>query len=334
MKITHLLFITFFTLGTTSCNSQNKNNMKQQNNPLMCDPETGVCEIPTNETNSDESSLITAGKKPVKVIYFTDPICSACWGIEPQLRKLKLEYGDSVEVDYRMGGMLKDWSYNNGEISKPSDVAHHWDEVSAYYDMPIDGDVWLEDPLDSSFPASIAFKAAQMQNNEKAILYLREVREMVFVKKMNIAKWENLVQAAKNVGLDVEKFKADYEGQAKVLFEEDLKMARQFGVRGFPTLFFTDASGRTELVYGSKPYSAFEQTLLKLLSTATKQSYDKSWSSIFSKYNSLTAKEFSVLSGVSRNESENLLNELTRKQNLKKVTSKNGALWTLQKAGR
>lgn len=308
--------------------------MKQQNNPLMCDPETGVCEIPTNETNSDESSLITAGKKPVKVIYFTDPICSACWGIEPQLRKLKLEYGDSVEVDYRMGGMLKDWSYNNGEISKPSDVAHHWDEVSAYYDMPIDGDVWLEDPLDSSFPASIAFKAAQMQNNEKAILYLREVREMVFVKKMNIAKWENLVQAAKNVGLDVEKFKADYEGQAKVLFEEDLKMARQFGVRGFPTLFFTDASGRTELVYGSKPYSAFEQTLLKLLSTATKQSYDKSWSSIFSKYNSLTAKEFSVLSGVSRNESENLLNELTRKQNLKKVTSKNGALWTLQKAGR
>lgn len=308
--------------------------MKQQNNPLMCDPETGVCEIPTNETNSDESSLITAGKKPVKVIYFTDPICSACWGIEPQLRKLKLEYGDSVEVDYRMGGMLKDWSYNNGEISKPSDVAHHWDEVSAYYDMPIDGDVWLEDPLDSSFPASIAFKAAQMQNNEKAILYLREVREMVFVKKMNIAKWENLVQAAKNVGLDVEKFKADYEGQAKVLFEEDLKMARQFGVRGFPTLFFTDASGRTELVYGSKPYSAFEQTLLKLLSTATKQSYDKSWSSIFSKYNSLTAKEFSVLSGVSRNESENLLNELTRKQNLKEVTSKNGALWTLQKAGR
>lgn len=308
--------------------------MKQQNNPLMCDPETGVCEIPTNETNSDESSLITAGKKPVKVIYFTDPICSACWGIEPQLRKLKLEYGDSVEVDYRMGGMLKDWSYNNGEISKPSDVAHHWDEVSAYYDMPIDGDVWLEDPLDSSFPASIAFKAAQMQNNEKAILYLREVREMVFVKKMNIAKLENLVQAAKNVGLDVEKFKADYEGQAKVLFEEDLKMARQFGVRGFPTLFFTDASGRTELVYGSKPYSAFEQTLLKLLPTATKQSYDKSWSSIFSKYNSLTAKEFSVLSGVSRNESENLLNELTGKQNLKKVTSKNGALWTLQKAGR
>jgi hypothetical protein len=55
-----------------------------------------------------------------------------------------------MEVKYRMGGLLTDWSYNNGGISKPSDVAHHWDEVSVYYDMPIDGNVWLEDPLPSS----------------------------------------------------------------------------------------------------------------------------------------------------------------------------------------
>ena len=30
--------------------------------------------------------------------------------------------------------------------------------------MPIDGDVWLEDPLNSSYPPSIAFKAAEMQD--------------------------------------------------------------------------------------------------------------------------------------------------------------------------
>jgi predicted DsbA family dithiol-disulfide isomerase len=124
--------------------------------------------------------LIKSDKKPVKIIYYTDPICSSCWGIEPQLRKLKLEYGNNIEVEYRMGGLLPNWSYNSGGISKPSDVAHHWDEVSVYYDMPIDGNVWLEDPLNSSYPPSIAFKAAQMQDNEKAILFLREIREMVF----------------------------------------------------------------------------------------------------------------------------------------------------------
>ena len=167
--------------------------MQEQNNPLLCDLESGICEIPTKQNDTAPAETVKAVKKPVKIIYYTDPICSSCWGIEPQLRKLKLEYGNSFEIEYRMGGLLKDWSYNSGGISKPSDVANHWDEVSEHYDMPIDGDVWIEDPLSSSYPPSIAFKAAQMQDNEKAILFLREIREMVFLQKKNITKWEHLV---------------------------------------------------------------------------------------------------------------------------------------------
>src|SRR5690606_10239272 len=107
-----------------------------------------------------------------------------------------------------------------GGIGKPSDVATHWDEVSVHYDMPIDGDLWLEDPLDSSYPPSIAFKAAQMQDNEKAVLFLREFREMVFLQKKNIAKWEHIEVAAEKVGLNIEQFKTDFESNAKALFEE------------------------------------------------------------------------------------------------------------------
>lgn len=330
MKLTYLILITTFTIGNTSCHSQNKKNMQEQNNPLMCDPESGICEIPTNKISSAESSLIKSDKKPVKIIYYTDPICSSCWGIEPQLRKLKLEYGNNIEVEYRMGGLLPNWSYNSGGISKPSDVAHHWDEVSVYYDMPIDGNVWLEDPLNSSYPPSIAFKAAQMQDNEKAILFLREIREMVFLQKKNITKWEHLELAGKKVGLDIVKLKTDYEGKAKELFEEDLKLGRELGVRGFPTMFFTDTTGQKEMVYGSKPYSTFESTLLKLFPTATKTSYDKTWNAVFSKYNSLTAKEFSELTGTPRNESEKYLDDLTAKGQLEKLTTKNGAMWTLK----
>ena len=153
--------------------------MESKNNPLLCDIETGMCETTDINTKDSQSEKQKSNDNLVKVIYYTDPICSSCWGIEPQLRKLKLEYGNNIEIDYRMGGLLPDWSYNSGGISSPSDVAQHWDEVSAYYDMPIDGDVWLEDPLNSSFPSSIAFKAAQLQDNEKAILFLREIREQV-----------------------------------------------------------------------------------------------------------------------------------------------------------
>ena len=181
MKWNHL-FILSITLGNVSCQAQTKSNM-ENNNPLLCNPDSGICELPTNQLQQNQGNNIKSINKPIKLIYFTDPICSSCWEIEPQLRKLKLEYGNAIEVEYRMGGLLPDWSYNSGGISKPSDVAHHWDEVSIYYDMPIDGDVWLEDPLASSYPPSIAFKAAEMQDHEKAVLFLREIREMVFLQK-------------------------------------------------------------------------------------------------------------------------------------------------------
>ena len=166
-------------------------------NPLLCDIETGMCEMTSNETEVLITKTVQSNDKLIRIVYFTDPICSSCWGIEPQLRKLKLEYGQFIEIEYRMGGLLPDWSYNSGGISKPADVAHHWDEVSIHYDMPIDGDLWLEDPLNSSYPPSIAYKAALLQDEIKANLFMREIREMVFLQKKNIAKWEHLATAAK-----------------------------------------------------------------------------------------------------------------------------------------
>ena len=304
---------------------------KTGTNPLLCDPQTGICEMPLNHAADSIGGTIQSKEKPVKVIYFTDPICSSCWGIEPQLRKLKLEYGDNIEIEYRMGGLLPDWNYNSGGISKPSDVAHHWDEVSVYYDMPIDGDVWLEDPLSSSYPPSIAFKAAQLQDKEKAVAFLREIREMVFLQKKNITKWEHIAAAARYAGLDVARLKTDYENKAVALFQEDLQVARQYGVRGFPTMFFVDSAGNKEMVYGSKAYAVYESAVLKLAAKAVKETYSKSWESLFAIYPSLTAKEFSELSGTARNKAEQVLNDLVAAGRLERATTKNGSMWSIKK---
>lgn len=327
-----ILTFMFITAVLSSCNGQSDKRKKMENkstNPLLCDPATGICEVPGERTEIGNID-VKANEKPVKVIYFTDPICSSCWGIEPQLRKLKLEYGNNVDIEYRMGGLLPDWSYNSGGISKPSDVAHHWDEVSLYYDMPIDGDVWLQDPLDSSYPPSIAFKAAQLQDKTKAVEFMRELREMVFLKKKNIAKWEHIAAAAKKTGLDTDQLKKDFEGKGKELFQEDLKLAREMGVRGFPTMFFTNDAGSKEIVYGSKPYAFYETAILKVNSDTKKSEYSKNWESLFAKYSSLTAKEYSELSGTPRRESEQLLNDLSAKGSLEKLTTKNGSIWTLK----
>ena len=99
-------------------------------------------------------------------------------------------------------------------------------------------------------------------------------------------------------------------------------------------MFFTDTNGHKEMVYGSKPYNTFENALLKLFPAASKTNYDKTWSAVFSKYHSLTAKEFSELTGIARNETEKYLDDLTAKGQLEKLTTKNGAIWTLKSTSR
>ncbi len=317
----------FVCLGLAFCNAQNNKKMLNDN-PLLCDINSGICGV-----ESDSSSTVIqveAKSKSIKIIYFTDPICSSCWGIEPQLRRLKLEYGKEVEIEYHMGGLLKDWSYNSGGISKPSDVAHHWDEVSRHYEMPIDGDVWLEDPLTSSYPPSIAFKAAEIQDKQKAILFLRRIREMVFLEKKNITKWQYLEEAAKEIGLDAEQLKQDFDGQAKELFRKDLILAQEMGVRGFPSLFFSDASKNTLFLYGARPYTEFEAKLSTLIPNIQPQFFKNDWKSVFQKYNTLTLKEFAVLTSQTLKNAEVNLQELTKENFLEVFSTKNGSIWKLK----
>ena len=154
--------------------------MKTENNKnYMCDVQTGVCSPKKAVQTIEKINLKTQQK--VKLIYYTGPTCSACWAIAPELAKFELEY---VDIEYKMGGLVKTWDgfqdVANG-IYKPTDVAPHWDEIGAYSGMSIDGDIWIEDPLSSSYPSSIAFKAMQKQGEEMALKIGRaSCRERVF----------------------------------------------------------------------------------------------------------------------------------------------------------
>jgi 2-polyprenyl-6-methoxyphenol hydroxylase-like FAD-dependent oxidoreductase/predicted DsbA family dithiol-disulfide isomerase len=266
--------------------------------------------------------------KLIKVLYFTDPICSTCWIIQPLLRKLKLEYDSYIDIDYKMGGLLPTWNnYNKGIIQKPSDAAKHWEEVSVSHEMPLDGDVWLEDPLASSYPPSIAFKAAQIQDANKAILFLRRIKEMVFLEKKNIIKWGFLEKAALDTGLDSARLLRDIEGRAKKLFDEDLDMAKELGVTVFPTLFFSNCSDKKFVIKGYQPYENFEEIIRQLIPDAQKAKINADPRYLFNQFSTMTEKEFAFLSNISRSNAVKILTELYFKGFVSKYESKNGIIW-------
>src|SRR5690606_10622041 len=92
--------IPFLLLLTTfgACAHTPDKPMKSET-PLICDIETGTCDVAgaaTQEAVNEAPVQPTAGST-VTIQYFTDPICSSCWGIEPQLRRLAVEYGAAVD---------------------------------------------------------------------------------------------------------------------------------------------------------------------------------------------------------------------------------------------
>ena len=263
----------------------------------------------------------------LRVKYFTDPICSTCWIIQPIWKKLNLEYGHCLDIQYIMGGLLPSWRDCKGKIQSPSDAAVHWKEVGDFYKMPIDAGVWKEDPLSSSFPPSIAFKAAQLQDEDKALLFLRRIREMIFLEKKNIMKWSFLEAAAQEVGLDAAQFRQDYTADARTEFERDLELAAEMEVNSFPTLFFSDANGRRVKLKGYQHYRDFEQAILELAPGAVKREFNREPASLFGHFPTMVDEEFALLSNMMRKDARKLLQQLSNEGYIDKVESQNGVLW-------
>lgn len=292
-------------------------------NPLSVDGDRMVVPLISKREDKDAHT-----EKLIDIQYFTDPICSTCWVVQPLLRKLKLEYGAYIKIDYRMGGLLPSWDeYERGPITKPSDVAPHWEEVCMIHGIPLDGDIWIEDPLPSSYPPSIAFKAAQMQDADLALLFLRRIKEMLFLEKINIVDMAYLEKAAFDVGLDSARFVHDYENKAQEAFREDLTLAQNMQVGVLPTLIFTNLENEQIISKDYQEYEYLEEIIHKLVPKAQKRAFNTDPIFLFTNFSTMTSKEFSFLSSRDMEETNDILADLFDKGFIDKYESKNGIIW-------
>ena len=182
----------------------------------------------------------------IKLIYFTDPVCSTCWLIEPYLHRLIQDYKDQLILEIRMGGLLPSWSEFKSpdeNVSKEQFLANLINRQACEFGADMDGDIWLENPIKSSYPASIAYHAAKIQDPDKAIKFLRSIREMLFIEKKDISAENVINNAVIRSGLNYEEFSTDLKnGVAEKNFQADLLEKKKWNITRFPTLIFINES--------------------------------------------------------------------------------------------
>lgn len=247
--------------------------METKNN-MMCDLATGVCgPMDGNATSTMGFIDLSAPKKTVDLYYVTDPICSHCWALEPVLRKFVDQYGQYFNMHTLMGGLLENWDgfadSSNG-ISSPADVAGHWREVGEHSRMPIDGTLWHDNPVESSFIPSRVYKLIQEQNSELADTFLRRAREALFAFNQNIAQDNILIGLVNNIGLNGEEIVAQSKlPVADTALHEDLKRVQELGVLGFPTIVMVNEEKKSVRIVGARSFEEYTNALKGLLPTET-----------------------------------------------------------------
>jgi predicted DsbA family dithiol-disulfide isomerase len=192
----------------------------------------------------------------VHTYYYTDPACPWSWALEPAMRKLRLELGDSFEVTYVMCGMAR-------EFGDPLPVVGELLEAADRSGMPVDTRLWLVAPPRSSHPACIAVKAAAEQDDPWH--YLRRLREGLMCRRRKLDSTDALIEEARTVpGLDIDRFRSALASHATLeAFAADLDRAAAVpaehhapgtGRVKLPSLEFRGPDGDVHGVYGYSDY--------------------------------------------------------------------------------
>ena len=206
------------------------------------------------------------------VEYYTDPLCCWSWALEPAWRRLRYEFGDQITWRYRFGGMIADWKGFSDPLNNVDSAAQmgpYWYQMRVEHQVAVDERIWAEDPPASSYPASVACKAAERQGRETGERYLRRIREAVMLECRNIARREVLLELASELAdagqLDPEQFGRDLGSEAALWsFRDDVKEARYRGIGRFPSLVIHAARGPSRLLVGFRPYTVLREQIVQL----------------------------------------------------------------------
>ncbi len=170
--------------------------------------------------------------------------------------------------------------------------------------MPFHPEIWNRYLLSTTFEACRIVKAALLQGQHRADRLLRRIREAYYVEEIPIDDRENLLNLAREEGLDIEAIRENLSnGRAEILFGRDRQEAAPHRF-GFPTLLLRKNPHDAAIVLrGMVQYGEVLQALYRLgLSSGDRKRFlgrPEDWDLAFSIHSRLTLAELRLLSGFS-----------------------------------
>ena len=193
---------------------------------------------------------------PPRVLwYFADPMCSWCWGFSPVISAIKETYSARIKIALMLGG-LRPGTTDPMTPKSRAEILHHWREVHEMTGQAFA----FEGALPEGFiydtePPSRAVIAVADLNPETIFPYFKSVQEAFYTKQQDITQTQTLAALAQGQDIDTQKFLERFGSEdMKQKTRAHFRVAREAGVRGFPTIVLQTESGGTPLTHGYRPF--------------------------------------------------------------------------------
>jgi len=201
------------------------------------------------------------------IVFFHDVLCACCYSLSPRLRRLTEGFPD-IKVIHRGFPLAPEPNdivqmFGSKEKGKRN-ILQHWKAANMNDDEHrINAELMEQRDFDYPYstPALLACKAAELQGGQAMHWdYFDKVQEAHLTLCRNIADFDVLTDIARELSLDVEKFRADLRGeQVKYLLRLDIDRALELGVEATPTLVANDG-----MLTGAVPYDSLKRWYVKV----------------------------------------------------------------------
>ncbi len=197
----------------------------------------------------------------ITLFHATAPTCTWSWGYESVLNRLRLVYGDQIDIKILTGCVYTDYDEWLKEYELDFKGAQKWwNESGELMGVPLTKHPARNQIPQTVLPASLAVMAANQQGEAEGRLFTRNLLRRHTIEGENVTKDSVIRTAAKESGLDTKRFQRDYantkarkkdlEGQGEGFPEVSV---------GFYNLVITDGHDRTVILdYAFDPLVAEE----------------------------------------------------------------------------
>jgi putative protein-disulfide isomerase len=196
------------------------------------------------------------GALPPTLFYFSDPMCSWCWGFSPVMESIVRAF-PRLPVSLIMGGLRASNTTPVTEVFR-SEILQHWHDVQQRTGQPFrfDGALPAGFVYDTE-PACRAVVSMVALQRSAAFAYLRALQRAFYVEQQDITQADVLVRHALDFGIEDAEFREQFDlVRTRERTRRHFAFAREIGVRGFPTVVLGDGRGYLLLTHG---YRGFDE---------------------------------------------------------------------------